>query len=123
MPWESRDPNMPTYWEDKFRAQLPHVIQIFGDIHASQQLERLKSVLDGRSIDLLFIDADHSYEGGLKHWYMYRHLVRSRGLVAFHDVRNGWPVGKFYDELCLSHEHREFCESVNPYGIGVITLP
>jgi hypothetical protein len=35
---------------------------------------------------MLFIDGDHTYEGCLKDWTMYSPLVRSGGLIAFHDI-------------------------------------
>lgn len=43
------------------------------------------------SIDLLFIDGDHSYEGCLADWKAYAPLLSPTALVAFHDV--GWADG------------------------------
>jgi predicted O-methyltransferase YrrM len=122
MPWEQRDPKLPEGWEAKFKAQLPHVIEVIGQIHDEAQRQRLADILAGCQIDLLMIDADHSYEGGKLHWEMYSHFVRQGGFVAFHDVRNGWPVGKFYDELCGRYPHYEFTEKANLFGIGVLQL-
>jgi predicted O-methyltransferase YrrM len=49
-------------------------------------LENLKKVLDGREVDLLFIDGDHSYAGVRSDYEMYHPLVAKDGLIAFHDI-------------------------------------
>lgn len=46
--------------------------------------------LAGRSIDVLHIDGDHSYEGVSSDFDTYSPLVRSGGLVLVHDVLNVW---------------------------------
>jgi len=40
----------------------------------------------GGAADVLFIDADHTYEGVRSDYFLYRHLVRRGGVVAFHDT-------------------------------------
>ena len=41
-----------------------------------------------KSIDLLFIDGDHSRKGVASDWILFRDLVRVGGVVAFHDSRS-----------------------------------
>jgi cephalosporin hydroxylase len=120
-PWSSRDPDVKER-EAGFHKHLPHVIEIFGDIHAQEQLEKLKTLLDGMLLDMVLVDADHSYEGGKKHYEMYAPLIRIGGFMAWHDVANGWSVGKFYDELCSRYPHQEFVDRENKYGIGILQL-
>jgi predicted O-methyltransferase YrrM len=122
MPWDQRDPAMPSYQEAKLKALIPNLTEILGQIHDTINRTILRNILVDQQIDLLMIDADHSYEGGKKHWQMYSSFVRSGGFVAFHDIRNGWPVGRFYDELCSTYSHWEFTEEKNLYGIGVIQV-
>lgn len=57
---------------------------ILGDSHSPNTLGKLKEVLNGRRIDLLFIDGDHTFEGVQKDYDMYSPLVNH--LVAFHDI-------------------------------------
>jgi predicted O-methyltransferase YrrM len=49
-------------------------------------IETVKRALGGAKLDLLFIDADHGYEGVKQDFLHYRHLVRDGGIIAFHDI-------------------------------------
>ena len=55
----------------------------------------------GPPIGLLFIDADHSYEGVKKDWSAWNARIAPLGKVAFHDYRNPAFEGvtRFVDEL------------------------
>jgi cephalosporin hydroxylase len=55
-----------------------------------------------KSVDVLFIDGDHSYAGVLTDWLLYSPLVKSGGIVAFHDINlHGDEVGDFIDNLAV----------------------
>jgi predicted O-methyltransferase YrrM len=43
------------------------------------------------TIDLLFIDGDHSYEGVKADWDTYKSFLRENSVVVFHDI--GWAEG------------------------------
>lgn len=49
-------------------------------------LESVSEALAGEKLDLLFIDADHSYAGSKQDFMQYRHFVRDGGIIAFHDI-------------------------------------
>jgi predicted O-methyltransferase YrrM len=49
-------------------------------------LEKVSKALGGEKLDLLFIDADHSYAGAKQDFVHYRHFVRDGGIIAFHDI-------------------------------------
>lgn len=57
-----------------------------GDSHADAVVEQVRQLLGGRSLDLLFIDGDHSYDGVRRDFESYRTLVRPGGIIAFHDI-------------------------------------
>lgn len=59
---------------------------IQADSHSSETRERLIEALDGAMIDFLFIDGDHTYDGVKQDFEMYAPLVRTGGVIAFHDV-------------------------------------
>lgn len=52
-------------------------------------LEQIKN--HASSLDLLFIDGDHSYEGVKADWDAYKALLREGSTVVFHDI--GWAEG------------------------------
>ena len=59
---------------------------IIGDSHDLATVKTLTDMLDGRSIDCLFIDGDHTYFGVRSDYQLYAPLVRSGGLIGFHDI-------------------------------------
>lgn len=82
------------------------------DSHRRDTLERVKAILDGREIDFLFIDGDHSYEGAKMDFEMYGALVKKGGIVAIHDMVTHLPevgceVNKLWEELKLRYNHLE----------------
>jgi SAM-dependent methyltransferase len=78
--------------------------------------------------DLIFIDADHSYEGLKKDFNNYKKLLTQNGVIAFHDIRNpDWPgVSKLWLEILETkkYEMKEFfCDDFPiKYGIGILWL-
>jgi len=107
------------------RRQRLHLLQ--GDSHSSATLDRLKAVLNGRALDYLFIDGDHSYDGVKCDFETYGPLVRNGGLIAFHDIVEGKPemvggVPKFWHEIKSRYRHREIIRNPRQggYGIGVL---
>jgi cephalosporin hydroxylase len=102
-------------------------------IRRSSQTEEMKAfvrdLLHNRPIDFLFIDGDHLYEGVKRDFELYSELVRSGGLIAFHDIRPNptnqqIQVFKLWDEL--KQDPRFTAEEIinEPYkgrfGIGLL---
>lgn len=54
--------------------------------HDPATIAKVAKALDGHVVDLLFIDGEHSYNGVKQDYEMYSPLVRSGGLIAFHDI-------------------------------------
>jgi hypothetical protein len=124
MPWDKREPK-PKWPPDLLHRAVPELQTIEGNIHSAGSREKLVASLDERKVDLLFIDADHSYEGTRQHWQMYANLVRPGGWVGFHDTANGWPCGNFFREICKGRTWREFVEGVpeaTVFGIGFVQV-
>jgi hypothetical protein len=48
---------------------------------------------NGRAVDLVFIDGDHSAEACREDWDVWHGHVARDGAVAFHDARLGRPDG------------------------------
>jgi len=111
--------------------QRLHLIR--GDSHDPKTLEKVKKILGGEELDFLFIDGDHTYEGVRRDFEMYSPLVRSGGIVAFHDIvphdRVHDPYGqvgvpKFWNEIKSRYRHLEIVKdwSQGWAGIGVLFL-
>jgi predicted O-methyltransferase YrrM len=97
------------------------------DSHKPETLAGIHEILQEHKLDFLFIDGDHSYEGVKMDFAMYSPLVRSGGLVAFHDITPcGLPkeVFKFWDEIKGNYIHQEFIHQTGkgPKGIGVLWI-
>lgn len=96
------------------------------DSHTMQTFEKLKTLLNGRKIDYLFIDGDHTYEGVKKDFEMYRSLVKKDGKIGFHDIvvhkGSNCNVHEFWDEVKENYEHQEFVNDweQNRFGIGLL---
>ena len=82
----------------------------------------VQKILNGKKIDFLFIDADHSYEGVRNDFKLYSDFVRKPGLIAFHDILDRCGVDKFWSEVKPCYKHMEIVENYNQQcaGIGVL---
>jgi len=97
------------------------------DSHKASTLKKLGKVLDGKQIDLLFIDGDHSYEGVKQDYEMYSPLVRKGGVIVFHDIcehkmEPRCKVDKFWKEVKKGKRTKEIIDTTekNWGGIGVV---
>lgn len=77
---------------------------ILGNTHNPETIEELKKRLEGKPINILFIDAGHRYEYVKKDFELYSPLCSD--IIAIHDIescrygeRKGVEVWKFWDEL------------------------
>lgn len=110
-------------------GQSLHLLRM--DSHKEETVEEIKKILNGNSLDFIFIDGDHSYDGVKKDYEMYRNLVKIGGIIAFHDiVQYGDPnlvggVPRFWNELKEYIGKNIYSEIIHNasqegYGIGII---
>ena len=106
-------------------GQRLHLIR--GDSHRPETKDRVLRILDGASLDYLFLDGDHTYDGIRKDFEMYAPLVRRGGIIALHDITvhtgdRTCQVDKFWNEIRDQYRHQEFIE--NPAqgwaGLGIL---
>jgi predicted O-methyltransferase YrrM len=95
--------------------------------HDRLTLGKVMESLNGRQLDFLFIDGDHSFEGVKADFEMYSELVRSGGLIAFHDIvphpkEADCVVSEFWDEVKVAYQHEEIVESYSQGwgGLGIL---
>ena len=108
---------IPIFRQFPKSGQELHLIR--ADSHREETKERLLRLLRGERLDFLFIDADHTYEGVSRDFEMYAPLVRSGGMIAFHDIvthkqGTSCEVEKFWNEVKQKYPHREFVERLTP---------
>jgi predicted O-methyltransferase YrrM len=99
------------------------------DSHSEATRQRIAALLDGRAVDFLFIDGDHSCEGVWQDFNMYSPFVAPGGLVAFHDISQNPAeqtkgVAQFWRKFTAEHETEERVVNHEPgFGIGVYRMP
>jgi predicted O-methyltransferase YrrM len=131
---------IPLFRKFPLGGQQLHLIR--ADSHSPDTKERILAILDGEQLDYLFIDGDHTYNGVRSDFQMYSPLVRSGGIVAFHDIityrpESGCQVERFWREIKDRYRHLEIIEDVregslpvavtrapmHTAGLGVLHMP
>lgn len=111
---------------EALRVEGREVHLIDGNSQDEKTAQELKSLLSGREIDFLFIDADHTYKGVLRDWELYHPLMADGGLVAFHDILESAATPRvkvflLWRVLKTLFPWQEFTHDPNgAMGIGVI---
>lgn len=120
------DWKVPLY--KSFGRHDQQIALIQGDSHSAGTSDRLKRILDGRTIDYLFIDGDHTYEGVKQDFEMYGQLLSDEALVVFHDIvsdKSEAPdhfVSAYWNDIKGGYPHREFIQDPgqSKLGLGVL---
>jgi glycosyltransferase involved in cell wall biosynthesis len=98
---------------------------LLADSHDPRTLAELERILDGRTLDLLLIDGDHTYEGVKADFEMYTPLCS--GIVAFHDILPhphvlDCQVDRFWNEISGAYRSDEFVVPGDWGGLGVLFM-
>jgi len=122
----------PIYEAFAATGQRLHLLR--GDSHGPEMLSAVATLLEGRPLDFLFIDGDHSYEGVRSDFERYGALVRPGGLIALHDivaptadsapVNDPGEVPRFWQELVreLGGETIVDPQGHGCFGIGLVRM-
>lgn len=117
-----------TYQRPLFRRLVRKGQSLFflrRDSHKPETLTDILEILGNHQLDFLFIDGDHSYEGVRSDFEMYSPLVRTGGLIAFHDIaltETSEKVHKYWDEIKGSYKHKEFVHRTGEGAMGIGVL-
>lgn len=97
---------------------------IKGDSASIIMVEECEKRLNGKKIDILFIDGNHSAEYIRADYLNYKDFLKSDGLIIFHDVHHPeYPeIGRFFNRLSKLPEYfgMKFIGSDKPFGIGAL---
>jgi predicted O-methyltransferase YrrM len=120
---------IPMYESFVMPGQKLHLLR--ANSHELSTLNKLKQILNGKKVDFLFLDGDHTYNGVKKDFEMYSPIVRKGGIIAFHDIaphppETGCDVYRFWNEVKKKHPEscREFVEDRKQgwAGIGILEI-
>ncbi len=117
-----KDPILRSFATD---GQEIHLVR--ADSHAPTTLDQVRAVLGDRPIDLLLIDADHSYAGVKADYELYAPLVRRGGTICLHDVvpnpyNEAIEVDRFWNEVSdAGATVIQDPAGLAGFGIGVLT--
>lgn len=112
---------------ESFATSKQQMCLLRADSHSAETFERVKEILNGKKIDFLFIDGDHTYNGVRSDFNQYAQLVEENGLIGFHDIVSSTQeceVKKFWEETKRNYKvTTEFINSPNQKfcGIGLLS--
>ena len=75
---------------------------ILGDSHKIDTMVKLKQMLNGGKIDILFLDAAHTYNDTLADYLAYGPLTT--GIIAFHDIRHEKGIGELWRDIQMAEK-------------------
>jgi cephalosporin hydroxylase len=106
------------------------VTLLSGDSHDPDFRAEVARELDGRKVDFLFIDGDHTEAGVTSDYQDYKDFVRPGGLIAFHDIVERQPlptnqVFRLWQRLKTLAPVEEFIDNSGQcgFGIGLLHVP
>ncbi len=127
LPYGRNGGGYPRWKEGLYRkfakaGQKLHLVR--ADSHLDQTRRTIERLLNGRRIDILMIDADHSYEGVRRDYTLYSPLLAADGFIALHDViPNRFDpeieVHRFWEELKAAHETEELVADYGQGNLGI----
>lgn len=120
-PEQFGDASMPQSWHDENLRQVRQKIKAYGQraIILRGDSEEMASEIPESQLALVYIDADHSYEGVLRDLRVWVPKVRPGGIVALHDYLNeNYGVKKAVEKFCSGKYEVNVIEENKPEDAG-----
>jgi hypothetical protein len=70
---------------------------ILGDSHKPGTVSALRKMLDGRPINVLFLDGAHTYNDTVADYWAYGPMTKD--VIALHDIRHEKEIGRLWGDL------------------------
>jgi predicted O-methyltransferase YrrM len=118
------------YQEFKINNEGIDLYMLQKNSQINETVAEVRSLLKGQLLDVLFIDGDHRYAGIKKDFELWSPLVRSGGVILFHDIARHTrtaecEVDVFWNEIKTGYENIEWIENAQQgwAGIGMLVKP
>lgn len=115
----------PTY--AAFARSGQKLVLLRADSHDPASFVRVEAALEGRKLDLIMIDGDHSYEGVRADFEMYSRLLAPNGMIALHDILENKrdptiDVHRFWTDFAARYRSQEIVRdpAQGKLGIGIV---
>jgi cephalosporin hydroxylase len=116
---------IPFYNAFKQKHQKIHFIR--DNSQAKSTVQKFERLLNGKKLDVLLIDGDHTYKGVKTDFANYSPFVKKGGIIAFHDIvehQNDLKckVHEFWSEIKTRYNYKEIISEKGGSwaGIGVL---
>lgn len=83
-----------------YSNSLVDIRAVIGNTHSDDTREKVKSILNGRKVDFLFIDASHTVVDVKQDFIDYGGFVGTNRIIAFHDTR---MIRDFWNKFTANH--------------------
>ena len=90
----------------KFYKDDPRMYFILGDSMEQSTVDEVRNILNGRKVDVLWIDGEHSPIAALSDYNLYVEFVKPEGVIAWHDATKNTNVRNVIDELIKPYATR-----------------
>jgi predicted O-methyltransferase YrrM len=112
-------------WTTPAVADLLDVKMVRLPSQAIEALYAVQQILDGRAVDLLFIDGDHTPQAVETDWAMYSHLVSPDGVIVLDDAARTDTEGDsgprlLYERLRKTHRTKLIYDGHGGTGLAMI---
>lgn len=101
----------------KWIDNVTEFIPMFANSTDRQVISEANKIFKDKKVDFLFIDGGHDYNTVKADFLNYSTLVRSGGMIVFHDILGEQGVSKYWYELKWKGGRIEILKE---FGIGIL---
>jgi cephalosporin hydroxylase len=104
---------------DTWRTNFADVHTVEGDSRSPDTIEQVRKILNGQTVDWVFIDAWHEYDAAMADYKNYLEFVSPNGYITFHDIFQSDSMKQFWHEV--KGLHQTALEFYGGTGMGVLS--